>query len=224
LFEHVCDCGRVAVDLTWQTSLPYEAADLRHRLRDAQVIPLDDRSWVEFVPDWFPDGDVLLETLARDAPWDPQRQRVMWDQLVDEPRILARWPDLATLPPSVSSMREALSERYRLDFDLVAVNLYRDGRDSVAWHGDRNRLTHKNPIVVTVSLGERRTFAMRPRGGGSAVLSLRLGGGDLLVMLGACQHDFLHSVPKVAHAGARMSVTFRHSGPSPLGQSRSPWA
>jgi alkylated DNA repair dioxygenase AlkB len=207
----MCDGGAVAVDLTWQTSLPYETADLRHRLRDAEVIRLDDRSWVEFVPDWFPDGDGLLETLAHEAPWDPQRQRVMWDQLVDEPRILARWPDLATLPQPVSSMREALSERYRVDFDLVAVNLYRDGRDSVAWHGDRNRLTHKNPIVVTVSLGERRTFAMRPRGGGAAAISLRLGGGDLMVMLGGCQHEWEHSVPKVARAGARMSVTFRHS-------------
>ncbi|HVU93435.1 MAG TPA: alpha-ketoglutarate-dependent dioxygenase AlkB, partial [Jatrophihabitans sp.] len=148
------------------------------------------------------------------APWEPQRTRVMWDNAVAEPRIVAHWSSATSLPAVVGRMRRQLSAWYRTEFDRVGVNLYRDGRDSVAWHGDRVRLSHRNPLVATVSLGDRRRFLLRPRGGGRSVLSLRLGAGDLLTMGGACQHDYEHCVPKVAGAGARMSLTFRHSGPA----------
>jgi len=202
-----------AYDLAWQASLaPALSPTVDASFYGLRTFALDDSSWVDFVPDWIQGGDSLVDEIAGTAPWQPQRTRVMWDHEVAEPRILARWPDLATLPAPVEEMRLVLSNRYRTDFDLVGVNLYRDGRDSVAWHGDRVRLTHLNPIVVTVSLGERRPFLMRRRGGGPSVLSLQLGGGDLLVMAGACQHDWEHCVPKRARAGARMSITFRHSG------------
>ncbi len=139
----------------------------------------------------------------------------MWDDDVAEPRIVARWPDLATLPPAVERMRVAVSLAYDTDFDLVAVNLYRDGRDSVAWHADRVRFTHDRPLVATVSLGARRPFRLRPYGGGPTLVDLALGAGDLLVMGGRCQHDFQHVVPKTRRTtGARMSLTFRHSGPT----------
>lgn len=206
-----------ARELCWQTTLtsPVDltlgAPAIDEEFRGLRRIALDDASWVDFLPDWVRGGDELLADIAEHAPWQPQKLRVMWDHQVREPRILARWPGLETLPVPVVVMRDALSRRYRVDFDLVSVNLYRDGADSVAWHGDRNRLTHLNPLVVTVSLGERRTFLLRRRGGGPSALSLRLGGGDLLVMAGACQHEWEHCVPKVAYAGARMSITFRHS-------------
>ena len=99
--------------------------------------------------------------------------------------------------------------RYGEHFDSVGLNWYRDGRDSVAWHGDRVGRFGRAAIVVIVSLGEPRPFLLRPRGGGRS-RSYLLGGGDLLVMGGDCQHEFQHSVPKVARAGPRLSVTFRH--------------
>lgn len=200
--------------MSWQASLldlDVEPA-IDPSLTGLRRIDLDDSTWVELLVGWARGGDALLEQLATDAPWGPQRQRRMYDAVVDEPRILAHWPDLTALPPVIADMQRALSRRYVTDFDRVAVNLYRDGRDSVAWHGDRVRLTHTDPLVATVSLGARRRFLLRPRGGGRTVLSLQLGAGDLLVMGGACQHAYEHTVPKVAHAGARMSLTFRHSG------------
>jgi alkylated DNA repair dioxygenase AlkB len=138
----------------------------------------------------------------------------MYERKVLEPRMVAGWSPaaLGDLPDSLAEMRQAVSEHYRVEFDSVHVNLYRDGRDGVAWHGDNNRKTLTNPLVVTVSLGERRRFLLRPGTSGSPARSFRPGGGDLLVMGGACQHEWQHTVPKEPRgAGARMSVTMRHS-------------
>jgi alkylated DNA repair dioxygenase AlkB len=94
-------------------------------------------------------------------------------------------------------------------FRSIGCNLYRDGTDSVAWHGDTVRKTMPEPIVAIVSLGQPRRFLLRPRGGGASI-RYELGTGDLLVMGGTCQHTWEHSVPKARSAGPRLSVTFRH--------------
>ncbi len=179
------------------------SALVRHRL--------DDRSWVDVVPGWLHGHGELFDELLRDAPWQ-HRQRWMYERKVDEPRLVAVFGD--ELPPRVEQVQAVLSGRYGVELDSVLVNLYRDGRDSVAWHGDTVRKRLADPVVATVSLGERRRFLLRRRGGGPTVLTLRAGEGDLVVMGGACQHEWEHTVPKVASAGARMSVTFRHSAPA----------
>ncbi|MDP9396796.1 MAG: alpha-ketoglutarate-dependent dioxygenase AlkB [Actinomycetota bacterium] len=177
-------------------------------------IPLDQRSWVEHAPGWLGGADELFAELLATGRFD-QRQVQMYDRTVPEPRLTAGWStDTACqdVPAPLRRISEVLSGRYGVSFDRIWVNLYRDGRDSVAWHGDRNRHTHRDPLVATVSLGSRRRFLLRPRGG-RTTHELRLGSGDLVVMGGACQHDWEHTVPKEAAAvGARMSVTLRHSG------------
>jgi alkylated DNA repair dioxygenase AlkB len=107
-------------------------------------------------------------------------------------------------------MLELLVQRYERSFDSVSANLYRDGRDSVAWHGDHIPRRIVDPVVATVSLGHPRRFVMRPREG-TTELSLALGMGDLVVMGGTSQRTWLHAVPKVATAGPRISVAYRHS-------------
>nr|WP_231126718.1 alpha-ketoglutarate-dependent dioxygenase AlkB [Motilibacter aurantiacus] len=141
----------------------------------------------------------------------------MYDATVPEPRLTAGWSTAVSedgpdaVPAALRAVSESVSRRYGVQFDRVWVNLYRDGRDSVAWHGDRNRNTHRNPLVVTVSIGARRRFLLRPRGGRTA-LELQPGAGDLVVMGGACQHEWEHTVPKQARAaGPRMSITLRHT-------------
>ena len=181
---------------------------VRHRL--------DARTWLDEVTGWAPDHAALFDLLLAEAPWR-QRERRMYDRTVLEPRMVAGWgPDaLAGLPPRIEEMRAVLSDRYRVEFDSVFVNLYRDGRDGVAWHGDNNRRTLHDPLVATVSLGERRRFLLRPGTSGTPTHSFTPGGGDLLVMGGNCQHSWQHTVPKTARAGARMSVTIRHSREGP---------
>jgi alkylated DNA repair dioxygenase AlkB len=113
-------------------------------------------------------------------------------------------------------MAAALRERYVVGFDQIWANLYRDGADSVAWHGDRTRHVMERPLVATVSLGARRRFLLRPRGTTRVSHELHPGAGDLIVMGGRCQHDWEHTVPKSTRTvGARISVTIRHSRPAP---------
>ncbi len=91
----------------------------------------------------------------------------------------------------------------------MGINLYRDGADSVAWHRDRIPAEIVDPVVALVSLGEPRTFRLRPQGGGTS-RAFKLGRGDLLVTGGQTQRRFEHSVPKVKASGPRMSIVFRH--------------
>jgi alkylated DNA repair dioxygenase AlkB len=136
----------------------------------------------------------------------------MYERRVSEPRLTASWSSASGRPlePTIlERMREVLSARYGVTLDSMGLNLYRDGRDSVAWHGDRIAREIAEPIVALVSLGDPRRFLARPKGGGRSI-PFELGGGDLLVTGGTFQRRWEHSVPKVAAAGARVSIAFRH--------------
>jgi len=112
-------------------------------------------------------------------------------------------------PRILDEMRLALSKRYGVIFDSIGFNLYRDGKDSVAWHGDKIYKEIEEPIVVLVSLGEPRKFLLRPKGGGKS-RPFHLGRGDLFVTGGKTQRTWEHSVPKAAAAGPRISLAFRY--------------
>ena len=180
-------------------------------------IQLDERSWVDYCPGWLSGSDLVFDALAGEARWQ-QRTVHMYDRVLPEPRLTAGWStdaDDRTLPPMLREMAGALSARYPVEFDRIWVNLYRDGQDSVAWHGDRNRLVMTRPLVATVSLGARRKFLLRARGTSRALHRLEPGHGDLVVMGGECQAEWEHTVPKTKkYVGARMSVTIRHSVPA----------
>jgi alkylated DNA repair dioxygenase AlkB len=180
-------------------------------------IVLDERSWVDYCPGWLSGSDVVFDELAGEARWQ-QRTVTVWDRTLPEPRLTAGWStdaDSTDVPPALREMATMLSGRYAAGFDRIWVNLYRDGADSVAWHGDRNRLVMSRPLVATVSLGARRRFLLRPRGTSRALHKLEPGHGDLVVMGGECQAEWEHTVPKTAQrVGARMSVTIRHSRPA----------
>jgi alkylated DNA repair dioxygenase AlkB len=136
----------------------------------------------------------------------------MYERRVREPRLTAPWSlasDAPLEPAVLEELRVALSARYGVVFDSAGFNLYRDGRDSVAWHADRIEKEIADPVIALVSLGEPRPFLLRPKGGGRS-LRFRLGRGDLLVTGGATTRTWEHCVPKVARAGPRISVAYRH--------------
>jgi alkylated DNA repair dioxygenase AlkB len=171
-------------------------------------IPLSERSWLELRPEWLSASDVVFDALVTALPWR-QHRRPMYDRIVDEPRLTAHLgPGEPTPLPVLDEARRVLADRYGEPLDTTGFNHYRDGRDSVAWHGDRVGRNRAEALVCIVSVGRRRPFRLRPRGGGTA-RRFELGDGDLLVMGGACQREFEHSVPKVQHAEPRISVTFR---------------
>ncbi|HYH27578.1 MAG TPA: alpha-ketoglutarate-dependent dioxygenase AlkB [Actinomycetota bacterium] len=176
-------------------------------------VELDQRSWVDHVPGWVRGADPLFEEVLEARGWQ-QRSRRMYDQRVLEPRLTAPWNARSGEPlqPAIlEEIRVALSERYGREFSSVGFNLYRDGNDSVAWHGDRLPKEIEEPIVALVSLGEPRRFLLRPKERGAGKThSFHLGGGDLLVTGGRSQRDWDHSVPKAAQAGPRISLAYRH--------------
>ena len=195
-------------DLAWQDSL-FSVSRERLSFDGYRRDQLDATSWVDLVPGWVPDHAALFEQLVAEAPWY-QRTRVLWDQAVLEPRLTAGYA--LPLPAPLEELRAAVSGFYGVPFDSCWINLYRDGNDAVAWHGDSNRKTMRRPMVVTVSLGSSRRFLVRRRGGGPVLKEYAPGQGDLMVMGGRMQHDYDHAVPRDPRAsGARISVTMRHT-------------
>jgi alkylated DNA repair dioxygenase AlkB len=200
-------------DFVWQPSLlaVEGSIDIDRTFSGVKRIHLDRESWVDFGPGWVSGSDRLFEEVLTGREWG-QRSRHMYDRRVREPRLTAPWSVRSGEPlePSVlEEIRRLLSERYERAFDSVGFNLYRDGQDSVAWHADRIKKEIEDPIVALVSLGEPRKFLLRPKGGGKS-RAFMLGRGDLLVTGGKSQRTWEHSVPKVAQAGPRISLAYRH--------------
>jgi alkylated DNA repair dioxygenase AlkB len=200
-------------DLIWQQCLfaldePRVAADFSGLTRKR----LDDTSWVDYVPQWLAGADLVFAELVAKLQWH-QREVTMYDKRLREPRLTSWWSSLADRPeplPVLGSARSLLSRQYGRPFDSIGFNLYRDGRDSVAWHSDRERYYQEDPVVAIVSTGAPRSFLIRPLGGGPSQ-RWQLGLGDLFVMGGSCQHQWEHCVPKSTASGPRLSIMFRHN-------------
>ena len=179
---------------------------------------LGDGAWIEARSGWVgPDGaDAgLFDDLLRAVPWRAER-RQMYDRVLDVPRLVS-FCDLsieAPPHPAIARMRRRLNDIYAGElgepFTSAGFCLYRDGSDSVAWHGDTiGRSNTEDTMVAVISLGATRVFALRPRGGGAS-LRMPQHHGDLLVMGGSCQRTWEHAVPKTsAPVGPRMSIQFR---------------
>ncbi|MBJ6637416.1 alpha-ketoglutarate-dependent dioxygenase AlkB [Streptomyces sp. DHE7-1] len=174
-------------------------------------------AWIDVLPGWLSGADALFEELAAGVPWRAER-RTMYDNVVAVPRLLAFYGASEPLPhPVLTEARGALSARYAEElgepFTTAGLCYYRDGRDSVAWHGDRiGRGARQDTMVAILSVGAPRDLLLRPVGGGPGVRR-PLGHGDLIVMGGSCQRTWEHCVPKTAHAaGPRISVQFRPHG------------
>jgi alkylated DNA repair dioxygenase AlkB len=175
-------------------------------------------AWIDVRPGWMRGADTLFERLLADVPWRAER-RQMYDRVVDVPRLLCFYDEDEPLPhPALDATKRALDARYAAElgepFRTAGLCLYRDGRDSVAWHGDTiGRGSTEDTMVAIVSVGSPRALLLRPRGGGGQTLRYELGHGDLIVMGGSCQRTWEHAVPKTARpTGPRISIQFRPRG------------
>jgi alkylated DNA repair dioxygenase AlkB len=182
-------------------------------------LPLSHGAWIDVQRGWLAGSAALFGRLAERVPWRAERRR-MYDRTVDVPRLLCFYGEDAALPDrALDASRDALTAHYRAElgeaFATAGLCFYRDGRDSVAWHGDTiGRGSTEDTMVAIVSLGEARPLLLRPRGGGAGqTLRYSLGHGDLIVMGGSCQRTWEHGVPKSARpVGPRISVQFRPRG------------
>ena len=174
-------------------------------------------AWVDLRPGWLTGAGAVFGRLLQEVPWRAEK-RHMYDKVVAVPRLLCFYGEDAPLPhPVLTAARQALDAHYGPElgepFRTAGLCLYRDGRDSVAWHGDTiGRGKTEDTVVAIVSLGTPRPLMLRPRGGGTS-LRFEVGHGDLLVMGGSCQRTWEHAVPKTSQpVGPRISVQFRPRG------------
>jgi alkylated DNA repair dioxygenase AlkB len=185
-------------------------------------VPLSRGAWIDVQRGWLSGSAALFGRLAADVPWRAERRR-MYDRTVDVPRLLCFYGEDAALPdPALDACRDALNAHYAAElgeeFVTAGLCFYRDGRDSVAWHGDRiGRGAAEDTMVAIVSLGEARPLLLRPAPPASAAdgpgLRYSLGHGDLIVMGGSCQRTWEHAIPKSARpTGPRISIQFRPRG------------
>ena len=189
---------------------------------DAQFdrVWLDERSWVDVARGWLVEADAVREALLERAPWHQQR---LWryERWFEEPRLGApAVVDGQPLHGVLPQMQRSLQHRYRVSFGAAGLVLYRDGRDSVAFHRDRELRWLEDTRIAVLSLGQRRPWLLRPRTNRfahhlpehGATHDISPASGDLLVMGGRCQADWEHSVPKVSErVGPRVSVQWRWS-------------
>src|ERR1700712_3396395 len=193
---------------------------------EAALTPLDGRvvrrelsrgAWVDHLPGWVTGSDEVLEVLLGDIGWRGAR-RQMYEREVTAPRLLRWYGGDEQLPhPLITAARDALNRYYapvpRERFVSAGMCLYRDGRDSVAWHGDRiGRGRSADTMVAIVSFGSPRPLLLRPSGGGQSI-RFPPGPGGLVVMGGSCQRTWEHCIPKTTKpVGPRVSVQFRPRG------------
>jgi alkylated DNA repair dioxygenase AlkB len=184
-----------------------EVPSVDAELSALERIQLDHGAWLDVARGWLRGEAEIFAQLRAEVAWRSER-RVMYEKEVDVPRQIALADDGARLHPVFAQMRRALDRRYATQFTRLGFALYRDGRDSVAWHGDYVARRLQEAVVATISVGAPRRFLLRPMAGGPS-LALNLGWGDLVVMGGTCQRTYRHSIPKVAHAEPRIAIMFR---------------
>lgn len=170
---------------------------------------LDETSWIDIVRGFALNTDVLFEQLLNAAHWH-QNQVIRGGRKVDDPRLDSSLSHRGAVDfPALHAARLVLDARYRVRLSGVHLILYRDGRDGMGFHRDDEMRYLERTVIAGLSLGATRTFALRPRFGGEA-REFRLASGDLYVMGGRCQADWLHGVPKEPDAtGPKISAVWR---------------
>jgi alkylated DNA repair dioxygenase AlkB len=183
-------------------------------------IDLDERSWIDVARGWLTDPDAMYQHLHDDVAWQTSRL-FRYDHMVEENRLGSYWrPGLPLPDPALGEVQRAIQYRYKVAFDGFGMMLYRDGRDGQALHRDTDMRWLDDTIIAILSFGATRPWLVRPRAnrhdhsdGRGATHDFAPGSGDLIVMGGATQAGWEHSV---AYQGRRqlaprISLQWRHA-------------
>lgn len=182
---------------------------------------------LEYYPGFVsvPESGMLMKQWIDEVPWREQSMR-MYGKDVLAPRLMAWFGDTDKAytfsgtrfepfawTPELSDLKRGIEERTGFTFNSVLLNYYRNGNDSVAWHGDNEHELGQNPVIASVSLGQERRFEFRCRADHNRKYGLTLENGSLLIMKGDLQHTWEHRVPKSkTQHGPRVNLTFRTIG------------
>jgi len=174
---------------------------------------LDGGSWIDVARGWLHGADVLYDHLQSTVSW--QQGRVWrYERWIDEPRLGAGGSARHPHHPALADAQRAIEARYRARFDGFGLAYYRDARDSVAMHRDREMRWLDDTVVAILTLGAQRPFLVQRRDTRerASAFDLAPAAGDLMVFGGRFQSDWLHGVPKVRHAvRGRISAQWRYT-------------
>ena len=179
-------------------------------------IELADASWVDVVRGLVPNADTVHDDLMAAVTWEPSRV-FRYERWIDEPRVAAMQRG-DERHPALQDVQQWFMRRYRISLPgSVPLVLYRDERDSVGFHRDRELRWLEDTIIGVLTLGAKRPWLMKPLSGRrydeddmTGVIDLAPASGDLLVMGGRCQAAWLHAVPKVqGRCRTRISAQWR---------------
>ena len=227
-YANMCSMRQMSLLAVDELSIPEEVGALER-------FDLGNGAWIDWCPNWLPGAEWWLRRLRDELPWR-SAERPMYDRIVAVPRLTAHFarpapPTEAQPPLEFDDLATRFERHYARPFPTIGCNWYRDGNDSVAWHADRVRRPGDS-IVAIIGVGERRPFLLRAMPGhsgghsgghGGGHSGKRCGGrsrrwlvgdGDLIVLGGTIQAGWQHAVPKVRHAGERISIMVR-SGDRP---------
>ena len=174
----------------------------------------DERGRVLYVPQLVDaaTSNAWFAELRRDVNWRSLR-RQMYEREVDVPRLIAHFrldQSSSSLPAAIHDASRRVTEKLGVPFNSVGLNLYRDGRDSVAPHNDHLYEIREGFPIALVSLGATRRFTIRAKTPPRRVIHVDLEPGSLLVMDYETQLHYTHAVPKTTtSAGERISLAFR---------------
>jgi hypothetical protein len=179
-------------------------------------VDLDATSWVDVVRGVLLEPDALHAELVATVPWQPSRV-FRYERWIDEPRVMA-FQSGDGRHPALVAVETWISRRYRVRFDGVSLVQYRNERDGVGFHRDRELRWLDDTVIGVLTLGARRPWLLRPISAKrnfvdddlADAIDVSPAGGDLLVMGGRCQADWLHAVPKVpGRVTSRVSAQWR---------------
>jgi alkylated DNA repair dioxygenase AlkB len=174
----------------------------------------DERGAITYVPRFIDPATAAqwFGELRNGVEWRSER-RMMYEREVDVPRLMGHYrldPPPGTTPPAIVDAANRVREELKIPFNSVGLNLYRDGRDSVAPHNDHlDELQQGYPIAL-LSLGAVRRMTVRAKARPTRVMHVDLEPGSLFVMDYRTQLHYTHAIPKTAAvAGERISLAFR---------------
>ena len=177
----------------------------------AQQVVADAEGGIRYWPDVLPPelADACFRRLRTGTDWRLE-QRPMYDRIVDVPRLLASYR-VDTAPPALGlhALLALVQSLAPAPYTSIGMNLYRDGNDSVAMHGDKMQLAAAGYPITLVSLGAPRRMLVKARAAGSQAIAFDLAPGSVLAMSHASQQTHEHGIPKTRHAQPRISVVFR---------------
>jgi len=176
-------------------------------------VELDATSWIDVARGWLRGADAVYDQLVANVPW---RQGRVWryERWIDEPRLGAGGSLAKPHHPLLADAQRAIALRYRVRFDGFGLAYYRDARDSVALHRDREMRWLDDTVVAIATFGAARPFLVQPirTRDASSARDLSPASGDLMVFGGRFQADWLHGVPKTRHAvRGRISAQWRYT-------------